>query len=80
MTIALSGCWGSDSPTTGHQTQTYSQAQTQAQPGKYNRNATCQNIVQQLGVSGDNIYDAEYSDDPSHQRLVQLYKANGCDK
>jgi hypothetical protein len=53
---------------------------TQKSSGSYNRNTLCQNIIRQLGTSGDTVYDAEYSNDPEHQRLLHLYKANGCDK
>jgi hypothetical protein len=48
--------------------------------GNANRQKECNRILTQLGVSGDDVLNAEVSSTPERKRLVGLYSAYGCDK
>jgi hypothetical protein len=44
------------------------------------RQAECNKILTQLGVSGDDILNPGVATTPDRKRLVSLYSAYGCDK
>ncbi len=44
------------------------------------RQAECNRILTQLGVSGDDILNPGVASTPDRKRLVSLYSAYGCDK
>jgi hypothetical protein len=48
--------------------------------GNAHRQKECNRILAQLGVSGDNILDADVASTPERKKLVALYSAYGCDK
>ncbi len=62
-----------------------SACQPSSDPSQYNgsnaaRQKNCDQILSQLGVSGDEVLSPEVGTTPERKRLVGLYSAYGCDK
>lgn len=66
MTLVLCACQGNPDTTDYN--------------GNTKRQKECDRILAQLGVSGDDVLNAEVASTPERQRLVGLYSAYGCDK